>query len=158
MLIEKFDEVEELDKAIARLLSKMAESDCDSEEYAKMADQLVKLMKTKQIIAELLLKAEESQQRDAEFLKNLELKKEEAEDAARTKASEHSLKIQEFEDNYALRKRELELKEKEAEKPDRLSKDTLAIVAANVAGILAILAHERVNVIASKALNFVRKI
>jgi len=39
-----------------------------------------------------------------------------------------------------------------------VSKDTLAIVGANLAGIVLILGHERINVIASKALGFVMKL
>lgn len=42
-------------------------------------------------------------------------------------------------------------------KSDRLSKDTLALVAGNLAGIVMILGHERAHVIASKALAFVIK-
>lgn len=40
----------------------------------------------------------------------------------------------------------------------RISKETLAAIAANVAGIVIILSHERANVIASKAFGLVRKI
>jgi len=39
-----------------------------------------------------------------------------------------------------------------------VSKDTLAIVGANLAGIVLIIGHERINVIASKALGFVMKL
>jgi hypothetical protein len=41
------------------------------------------------------------------------------------------------------------------EKPKSVSKDTLATIAANLAGIFMIIKHERVNVITSKALSFV---
>lgn len=41
------------------------------------------------------------------------------------------------------------------EKPSRVSADTVASISANLAGILLIIHHERVNVIASKALGFV---
>lgn len=41
--------------------------------------------------------------------------------------------------------------------PDRISKDTLAIIAGNLSGILVILAYERAHVVASKALGFVMK-
>lgn len=40
-------------------------------------------------------------------------------------------------------------------KPTPVSRDTLATIAANLAGILLIIRHEDVNVIASKALGFV---
>ena len=42
-------------------------------------------------------------------------------------------------------------KMKEEEKPSSVSKDTMAIIAANLLGIFMILTHERVNVITSKA-------
>ena len=44
------------------------------------------------------------------------------------------------------------------ENPDRISKDTLAIVAGNLAGIVLIVGHERAHVVTSKALNFVMKL
>lgn len=40
---------------------------------------------------------------------------------------------------------------------DRVSKDTLAVVAGNLLGIVVIVNHERLNVITTKALNFVLK-
>lgn len=48
-----------------------------------------------------------------------------------------------------------ELKKKET--PERVSKDTLAMVAANLLGIVLILHHEQVNVVTTKALSFVVK-
>lgn len=44
------------------------------------------------------------------------------------------------------------------EKSDSLSKDTMATVGANLLGILMIIRYEDVNVIVSKALNFVLKL
>lgn len=46
---------------------------------------------------------------------------------------------------------------KEANRFQRVSPDTLTIVIGNLLGIVIIVAHERVNVITSKALNFVMK-
>lgn len=40
----------------------------------------------------------------------------------------------------------------------RISKDTLATIGANLAGILVVLNHERAHVIASKAFGFVKKV
>lgn len=40
----------------------------------------------------------------------------------------------------------------------QISPDTLLVVAANLLGIVLIIHHERVNVISSKALNFVQKL
>jgi hypothetical protein len=44
---------------------------------------------------------------------------------------------------------------KEKEKPLSVSKDTLAIIAANLLGIILIIKHEHVNVITSRAMNLV---
>lgn len=48
-------------------------------------------------------------------------------------------------------------KMKEAEKPDSVSKDTQALIAANLTGIAMMIAFERNNVITSKALSFIQK-
>lgn len=42
-------------------------------------------------------------------------------------------------------------------KPDRFSKDTLALVAGNLAGILVIVGHERAHIVTSKAIQFIGK-
>ena|SRR4249919_1471088 len=44
------------------------------------------------------------------------------------------------------------------EKADSVSKDTIAVIGANLLGILMIIKHENVNVIASKALGFVARL
>lgn len=46
---------------------------------------------------------------------------------------------------------------KEEEKPSKISKDTLAMITANLAGIVLIITHERVNVITTKALSLLLK-
>jgi hypothetical protein len=46
---------------------------------------------------------------------------------------------------------------KESEKPSHVSKDTLAVVSANLLGIFMIIKHEHVNVITSKAMNLLIK-
>lgn len=48
-----------------------------------------------------------------------------------------------------------EIKAKQA--PDRISKDTLALIAANLTGILLIITHEHTHVIATKAMQHVLK-
>jgi FixJ family two-component response regulator len=45
---------------------------------------------------------------------------------------------------------------KELEKPERVSKDTLATIAANLIGIVLIVGYERTNIVTSKALNFLK--
>lgn len=54
-------------------------------------------------------------------------------------------------------KKLLEMYEKlnEVEKNDKVSKDTLATIAANLLGIGLILEHEQLHVISTKAINFV---
>jgi len=56
-----------------------------------------------------------------------------------------------------LRSAELVFKQMEADKPDRVSKEVWATLAANLVGIGMIIGYERVNVIASKALGFVMR-
>jgi len=46
----------------------------------------------------------------------------------------------------------------ELRKGNRISADTLATIAANLAGIIVLMNHERAHVIASKAFSFVKKI
>ena len=46
---------------------------------------------------------------------------------------------------------------KECEKPRRVSKDTLAVVAGNLAGIVLILSYERAHVVTTKAAMFMLK-
>jgi hypothetical protein len=172
MLIEKFDEITKLDAAIDKLISEMLKTDVKSEEYGKMADQLTKLIKTKEIVGNLKLKSFEAIN-----------KKENDENNLHTKENELSLRQEEFEfrktefaDNLEIRRREirnradelainqtlkaqeLELRGEELEDRRHVSKETLAVIGANLAGIVLILGYERVNVIASKALGFVSKL
>jgi hypothetical protein len=44
------------------------------------------------------------------------------------------------------------------DKPDRVSSDTKALIAANLAGILVIINHERAHVITSKALTYLPRL
>lgn len=92
-MFTKTSEPTELDPVIMRLLEVMAEKDIDSDEYAKAADQLIKIYKL------------------------------------RTESA-----------------------------PKRVSADTWAIIAANLAGIILIIGHERANIITTKALAFIQKL
>lgn len=47
---------------------------------------------------------------------------------------------------------------KETDSKRRITPDTLAIVAGNLLGIILIVGHERMNVVTSKALNFILKL
>lgn len=148
MLIENFNELEKLNEEINRLLRIMSEFDDPTDErYVNMADQLTKLMKIKQMIAETTQKDFDAESKRLEFNETLQLK-----------ARELLAKERELLTTNALKNREVTLKEEEAAKPDRVSKETLAVIGANLAGIAAILLHERVNVIASKALGFIKNV
>ena len=46
---------------------------------------------------------------------------------------------------------------RQEEKPDRVSSDTIALITANLAGILLVIRHENLNVVTSKALSFILK-
>lgn len=46
---------------------------------------------------------------------------------------------------------------KEAEKPPKVSRDTILIVAGNLVGIVLILSYEKTNVLTTKALQFLLK-
>lgn len=45
-----------------------------------------------------------------------------------------------------------------SQKPDRVSKDTLAIIAGNLAGIAMIAGYERTHIITTKAIAFIRQL
>lgn len=69
--------------------------------------------------------------------------------------SEKHPALNEYEDLMATLTKLYALKETNSK--NRVSKDTLAIVAGNLAGILMIVGHEKAHVVTSKALNFVLK-
>ncbi len=76
---------------------------------------------------------------------------------------EHLAKMQDIiidPDEYATMVLQLDTlyKLKEIDKPERISKDTLAIIAGNIAGILLIVSYEQKNVLTSKAINFIQKL
>ena len=64
-----------------------------------------------------------------------------------------------YSDEYSTMITRLSLlyKLKEIEKPERVSKDTLALIAGNLSGIILILGFEKANIVTSKALGFVMK-
>jgi hypothetical protein len=65
----------------------------------------------------------------------------------------HDQDITEEKYGIILHRLETLSKMRQEEKPDQLSSDTLALVAANLIGILLIIRHEHVNVISSKAMS-----
>jgi hypothetical protein len=74
-------------------------------------------------------------------------------DAVQPETNEYAATVDQLTKLYKLREVDHKI-----DSSTRVSKDTLAIVGANLAGIVLILGHERVNVIASKALGFVMKL
>jgi hypothetical protein len=160
-----------VDAAIDRLLDEMSGVSCETEEFAKMVDQLVKLFKAKEIDANIMLKAFDAvgrkieqdtllEIREGEFnAKNLEnsFKREELEKLQEYRDEELTLKRRMFERDASLKDAELTLKQEAFDDRRRISSDTLALIAANIGGIVLILGYERVNVIASKAIGFVMR-
>lgn len=49
-------------------------------------------------------------------------------------------------------------KVKDTQSPPQISRDTLALIAGNLAGIVLILSYERANVVTSKAAGFIMKL
>lgn len=172
MLLEEFNEIQKLDTAIDKILSAMQGVNPDSDEFAKMADQVTKLIKAKEIIGNLKLKAFEANNKQTNDGNALQVKKDEldvrkaeigireTEIAKNTnlRGTELLNRKEEVEVNRELKEAELALRQEELADRRRVGADTWAIVGANVAGIVLILAHERINVIASKALGFVVKL
>ncbi len=127
-MIEKFDDLPALEKAIANAYERLKAFDADTDGYSNIVDQLVKLTKIRALMTDTNQKWFDTETRRNETLKAL-----------------------------ALKEIELQHKVVDMNKPDRLSKDTLALVLANIAGILIIVGYERVNVIASKAIGFIMR-
>lgn len=153
----EFNEVQQLDEAIGRAFESLSAAEPGSEDYTKIVDQLVKLGKIKENISSQQVKALEVENKRKDAFEALCQKTEEASYGFSLKEKELDQKMAEVENVFALKKRELDDRREADAKPDRLSKDTLAIVAGNIAGIMLIIGYERVNVIASKALAFVMK-
>jgi hypothetical protein len=117
-----------LSNVIDSLLASMAGIEEHTDEYAKMVTQLDKLYKLRQIDIDYDLKCIELRQKNSDSLRDKELKE-----------------------------AELEIKVRELDKPDKLSKDTLAIIGGNLAGILLVIGYERAHVVTTKALSFLMK-
>jgi hypothetical protein len=165
MLIEEFNEIQKINETIAKTLTEMSSKSSDSDEFSQIADQLTKLIKVKEVVANICLKNEESVNKKSEVERSNNLKvaelaqrKQELESSSSLKTSELNRRKIEFETTTALRQTELDLKTEELEDRRKVSKETLAVIGANIAGIVMILGYERANVIASKALSFVSKL
>jgi len=157
-----------LEEAIKRLLERMHKVECDSAEYAKMADQLVKLYKMRDIdntyrvrTTELDLKREDYQNIQTFKQGEIELKGQELD----IRRQEIELKRDELESrkfdsdkNLELKDNELTLRREEFESSRKISPETWATIGGNLIGIALIIGYERVNVLTSKAVNFVTKL
>jgi len=141
MIVQRrIEQHQKLCEVIDSLLVDIAEADCDSEQYRKLVDQLVKLYRIKETDASIELKKIESLTKQEHLAQELDLKE------------------KELEQDGLLRLGELGVRQKELDLRRRVSADTWATVAANIAGIMVIVGYERVNVVASKALGFVLKL
>lgn len=172
MLIEEFTELQKLDAAIDKILTSLLGMEPESEEFAKLAKHLTELTKTKEIIANLKLKAFEAKNKKVNDENVIRIKEEEVvqrrtEIATREADSNQAHKLRDKElamrsdesvVNQSFKTQELELRREELEDRRKVSKETLAVIAANLTGIVIILGYERANVIASKALGFIGKL
>ena len=129
MFIDKlFSKPTALNQAIDDLIAAMIKEKAGTQEYAKLVDQLTKLYKLKEIDINAVLK-------EADFLN----------------------KQQQQEAETELKKLDIRQRLREMKLPFGMKPETLAIIAANLLGILLILNHERLNVVTSKAVSFVKK-
>lgn len=154
-----------LNPLIDEIVTQMAGEDCGTEEYAKMAARLTELYKLMQIEIELKLKTNDNSIKQQEMIQDAEVKErdslsklKEINSNSQMRIDDATLRQQEMDAKLRLMDVEIESKKDEIEKRRRVSPDTLALIAANIVGIVVIIGHERANVIASKALGFVSKL
>lgn len=142
----EFAEVHKIDGVIDDILTKLSGVESTSDEYSKLIDQMTKLIKMKEIIANLEIKAFEADAKKDDLHNTFDLNE--------RKFEAEQVKIA---NDWVHEEALIAIKRRESDKPHILSKDTMAIVAGNLAGIALILSYEKMNVIASKALSFVMK-
>ena len=129
MFTKIFTEPNALNAVIDQLITKLSGEETGTKEYAILVDQLTKLYKLKEIDT------------------NLELKIIESDDKQRT--NEVQSEIAEL---------EIEIARKGLKIPFGIKPETLALIAANLAGIALIIGHERFNVVTTKAIGFVKQL
>lgn len=128
MFIDRiFTKPDALNTAIDNIIKLMNGSEPGTKEYAALADQLTKLYKLKEIDINLILKEFDA------------LNKQQHQDA-----------------ETELKKLDILQKMREMKLPFGLKPETVALIAANLLGIALILNHERLNVVTSKAVSFVK--
>lgn len=158
-------EPKKLNEAIDRVLDSMTQVKPESDEFAKMVEQLSMLYRIKEIDVNFKLKIIDSKQKqiDGENARTRQrdeyaLKVRESEENATFRKDEFDLKMREVTTSIALKELEIEAKEKTLKNLYGISPDTLAIIAANLAGIGLILSYERFNIVTSKAIGFIQKL
>lgn len=124
-----FSDPTELNLLIDQLVDKLTEEEAGTKEFTALVDQLTKLYKLKEIDT------------------NLQLKELESEDKQRTNDVQSQ-----------LAELEIDNKKREMKIPFGIKPETLALIAANLAGIALILGHERLNVVTTKAIGFVKQL
>lgn len=181
---EEVKKTPKLDARIEEILDQLEHLDCGEESYGKIADQLLKLYKAKELEVGLRLKIVETFTKQADTTHGQQLKDQEAEVRrneidARIADIAQTMRLRETEIDQTMRLRELETEAKLCESAancemkaaeiegqrldnqvprNRVSKDTMAVIAANLVGIVTIIGYERLNVLTSKALGFVLKL
>lgn len=129
MFIDKlFSKPTALNQAIDDTIAAMLKEKAGTPEYAKLVDQLTKLYKLKEIDINAVLK-------EADFLNKQQMQETETE----------------------LKKLDIRQRLREMKLPFGMKPETVAIIAANLLGIVLILNHERLNVVTTKAMSFVKK-
>lgn len=160
-----FTKPTELSKAIDNCIKALDDLDPGTDEYAKMVDQLTKLYKLKELDIKLILQevelkhkleAQETErkQKENDFQHKVDAHKVDA----KLKEEELKLKREIFEAEEELRKLNVETKKREMKIPFGIKPETLALIGANLAGIVIIVGHERLHVVATKAIGFVTKL
>lgn len=157
-------ETTKLDGLIDEIVEQLSGLDSADDQYAKMVDQLSKLYKLKQIETELKLKTNDQDLKDRELYANIEVKDRDSRNkeseilsGIRVKDQEADLRREELDAKIRVMDVEIESKKDEVNRRRRVSPDTMALIAANLAGIAVIIGYERINVITSKALGFVAR-
>lgn len=164
-----FDELESLNAAIAMVTNELKDAAPGTDEFAMLSEQLSKVTQIKQTLVTLMLKEQElvnkkfetelansAKTRELELKdRDLSQKKTEHEETLQIRERELELRKNENFESFELKSRELDMKKADAEKPDRVSKETWALIGANLAGIVAVLGYERANVVASKAFGLI---
>lgn len=147
--------IKDLESELAKLLEEMKkEADKTGENYKKLNERLTALWKLKEVETtaaikreELRHKQEELRSKEAQETREHKLKTDQSEADAKQKDREHDLKAE-----------ELKQKQQDLDNFSRVSAGTIVTAAVNLAGLLAILNHERAAVITSKAFGFVGKL